>query len=453
MLNFEVDLINGKIYKSLMIFAIPILVSNVFQQLYNTVDTIIVGNYLGNQSLAAIGAASVIYELLVGFAIGVGAGLSIVVARNFGMNNEERFKQTIASATIISASLSVILIIVSQFLLMPFLTALNTPPEIINEAYQYISVLTLFGVAMIAFNFLSGILRAVGNSFIPLIFLIISSFMNIGLDILFITRFNSGIAGAAVATVMSQAFTVILCLIYIKLKYPILIPAKRHFQISRAIYHDLLTQGLSMGMMMALVTTGTVILQSSINGLGYLYVAAHTAARRIGGFFMMPLATLGLALSTFVSQNKGADRGHRIRQAVAQINMTNIAISFGSTIILFFFAKPLVTFISGSTDPVVLQNASNYLMFNAPFYAVVGVLFNMRNSLQALNIKVLPLISSIVELIGKIIFTFLLVPKIGYWGIIICEPIIWCFMCAQLVYTFYRTPYIVKYKPKPSLNA
>ncbi len=448
MKKFDVNLIDGSIYKALMIFAIPILVSNLFQQLYNAVDTIIVGNFLGNQSLAAIGASSVIYELLVGFAIGVGGGLSIVIARNFGKKDDVLFRKTIFLASMISVSLAIIIMLFSRVLLMPILQALNTPTEIIQEAYAYISILTLYCIAMIAYNLLAGLLRAVGNSFVPLLFLIFSSFLNIGLDLLFVTQFHMGISGAAIATVISQAASAILCMLYIYFKYHQLVPHKHHMTFDKDVFYELTTQGLSMGMMMALVTTGTVVLQSGINGLGYLYVAAHTAARRIGSFFMMPMATLAFALSTFVSQNRGANQGERIRKAVYQMNVTNVVMALISTVILFFFAKTFVVLLSGSKDPLMIETATKYLLFNAPFYAILGILFNVRQSLQALNEKLLPLISSIVELLGKVVITLFLVPIIGYWGIIICEPLVWCVMCLQLCIAFYRHPYVAAYHPK-----
>lgn len=446
MINTNVDLLKGNILKSLIVFAIPLFISNLFQQLYNTVDIMIVGNFLGDTSLAAIGASSAVYELLIGFALGIGNGLSIVAARSYGANDTKLLKKSVAGSIIIGIFITIIIMIISKVFLMPLLRVLNTPENIIEESYSYISTITLFVGVMFAYNLCAGLLRAIGNSFMPLIFLIISSLLNIGLDILFITQFNMGIRGAAIATVISQGASVILCIWYIYSKSKILIPKKKHFVIDTELYKELLGQGLSMGFMMAIVSTGTVILQSAINGFGYLTIAGHTSARKLSSFCMMPIVAMANSVSTFVSQNRGADQGYRIRKSVYYSNL--IAIGWGVIItgVLFLVAPILVRILSGSSEEIVINNGSRYLRINAPFYGVLGILLNLRYSLQGLGKKIVPLISSIIEFFGKIIFVLLIIPKLNYLGVILCEPIIWCFMTAQLVYAFYKNPYIRKFK-------
>ena len=201
MINTKVNLLKGNILKSLIVFAIPLFISNLFQQLYNTVDIMIVGNYLGDTSLAAIGASTAVYDLLVGFALGIGNGLSIVVARSYGADDTKVLRKSVAGSIIIGIFITIIIMVISKVLLMPLLRMLNTPVNIIEESYSYISMITLFVGVMFAYNLCAGLLRAIGNSFMPLIFLIISSLLNIVLDILFITKFNMGIKGAAVATI------------------------------------------------------------------------------------------------------------------------------------------------------------------------------------------------------------------------------------------------------------
>jgi len=444
-INLNVDLIKGNILKSLIIFAIPILISNIFQQLYNTMDTMIVGNYLGDISLAAIGACAAIYELLIGFALGIGNGLSIVVARCYGLKDEEMLKKSVAGSIIIGIFVTVAIMILSQVFLYPLLDLLNTPSNIIDEAYSYISTVTLFVGIMFAYNLGAGLLRAIGNSFMPLVFLIISSALNIFMDILFITRFNSGIKGAAVATVIAQGISAILCIIYIYKKASILIPDRRHFSVDKELYKELLGQGFSMGFMLCIVSSGTVILQTAINNLGYLIIAGHTAARKINSFCMMPAGTISVAVATFVSQNKGADQGDRIRKAVRYANILVMLWGLTISVILFFLATSLIRVLSGSSESVVIENGAKYLIMNAPFYGVLGILLNMRNSLQGLGKKVIPLISSIIEFLGKVVFVILFIPSLDYFGVIICEPVVWCLMCIQLVFAFYRNPYIKKY--------
>ena len=439
MSNLQVNMTKDPIVKSLVIFALPILFSNIFQQLYNTIDIMIVGNFLGDSSLAAIGASSSIYELLLGFCFGVGNGLSIVVSRYFGQGDKTLLKKSVAGSIIIALILTAILMTASSLGLYPLMRALKTPENLLAESHSYVSTLTTFIGVMFAYNLLAGLLRGIGNSFMPLIFLIISSLTNIVLDLLFITRFQMGIRGAAVATVIAQGFSVILCLIYIIRKTPILVPERQHFAVGKKLYRELTTQGLSMGFMNAVVSSGTVILQSAINGLGEVYIACQATARKLNSFCLMPVSTIGASMSTFVSQNRGAGNKDRIRKGIRTACIMDVCWGVTAMIILFSSARNLVTLFGSTQD-----NSALYLRFTAPFYAVLGILFNMRNSLQALGEKTKPLISSFIECAGKIIFALFIIPVMGYWGVIICEPLIWCFMTAQLVYCYLHVPYLRK---------
>lgn len=440
--NFDVDLIHGPIFKSLVIFAIPLLISNIFQQLYNTVDTMIVGQYLGDVSLAAIGSCAAIYDLLVGFALGIGNGLSIVTARSYGSKDETLLKKSVASSIVIGIIVSVVLTLIGLVFLRPLLNILNTPIEIIDEAYSYIFFIVLFIIVMFAYNLCAGLLRAIGNSMMPLIFLIISSVLNVGLDILFITQFQMGIRGAAVATVISQGISVILCIIYIIKKTRVLLPEKKHFQMDKDLYRELLGQGFSMGLMSCIVSAGSVILQYGINNLGYLIIAGHTAARKLYMFFNMPFTAMALAISTFVSQNKGANQKNRIKKALRYAYIYDIIGAAIVTCIILLFGSSLVKLISGSSKEVVLHNGTLYLTIVGPFYAVLGILMQTRYALQGIGQKLLPLISSVIEFFGKIIFVIFLIPRFQYMAVIFCEPVIWCVMTIQLVYSFYHNPYI-----------
>ena len=442
MLNFKSDLLKDNIYKAIIVFAIPIFISNVFQQLYNTMDTMIVGNVLGDTSLAAIGACTSVYDLLVGFTLGVGNGLSIVVARNFGAKDENLLKNSVAGTIVIGIILTLGMMLISYFFLYPMLHLLDTPANIIEESYSYISTITMFVAVMFAYNLCAGLLRAIGNSIMPLIFLIISSVLNVGLDIYFIKYLHMGIQGAAVATVIAQAISVVLCLIYMYHKTKLLIPTKKHFAFDKELYLELVGQGFSMGFMLAIVSSGSIILQKSINNFGYLTIAAHTTARKIMGFCAMPCSTIAMSIATFVSQNRGANQRERIIQGIKAGFKMSFVLGVVVTVLMILFAKPLVAIISGSNESIILKNGSLYQIINAPFYAVLGILLIIRNSLQGIGQKIIPLVSSIIEFLGKVLFAWLLIPKLGYFGVIICEPVIWCMMCLQLLYSFFKNPYI-----------
>jgi len=438
----KTDLLTGNITKSLLIFAVPMLLSNIFQQLYNTADMVIVGHFLGETSLAAVGACSVIFELLIGFAIGIGRGFGIVVARNFGAGNQDIFKRSVAGSVAVGIMVTLFISVTASLFMMPLLKLINVPEYIIDTAYSYISILTAFSVVTFTYNLCAGLLHAIGNSTMPFLFLVISSVLNIVFDIIFITKFNMGVRGAAVATVAAQSISTALCLVYIFKKCKILIPNRKHFRYDNALYKELVAQGLSMGFMISFVYLGSVVLQRAINGLGYLVIAGHIAARKINSFCMMPMNTIAVAVSTIVSQNKGANQLSRIRKVVRYGNYITVIWGVFISIVLMFSSRVLIRLLSGSDESVIIENGSRYLMINSPFYIVLGMLFNFRLSLQGIGKKIVPIISSIIEFIGKILFAFLLVPVLGYFGVIICEPIIWCLMFLQLLYSFYTNPYI-----------
>lgn len=439
----RVDLLTGDILKTMFAITIPFLISNIFQQLYNTVDIIIVGHALGDMSLAAIGASAPIFNLLVGFALGIGNGMSIVVAKVYGTGDRQMLKKSVAGMLVIGIALSLIITIASNFVLMPTLKLLGTPVEILDETYSYIKVIILFLIIMLAYNICSSILRAIGNSMMPLVFLAISSILNIGLDLLLIYKFNMGIKGAAVATVIAQAVSTLLCLVYIFRKCEFLIPRKEHFKINRGLYADLMGQGISMGLMTALVNIGSVIVQYAINTMGYLIIAGNMAARKIFSFSIMPLTAISSSLIPFIAQNKGANKKERIKKSVRYANIISVIWAIFVTVLMFFIAPFLLRVLTGSEDEAIINYGVTYIRISTPFYLALGPLFNLRHALQGIGKKVIPLISSVIELVGKIIFTLWIFKFTGAIGIFLCEPVIWCVMLVQLSISYYRDPYIM----------
>ncbi|MBE6164601.1 MATE family efflux transporter [Streptococcus gallolyticus] len=436
MLFKRLNLTTEPVLKSLLLFSLPILISNVFQQLYNTTDTMIVGNFMGSQALAAVGATSSLFELIVGFAIGVGNGMGIVIARHYGAKEKELVKKSVAGAIVVGVVLTLFIMLISLLLLHPLLTLLQTPENIIGQAYDYIFIIMIFVGVTIAYNLGAGVLRAIGDSMTALYILILAAVFNVILDLLFIVKFQMGVQGAAFATIVAQGMAALLCIFYILRKVRLLIPSKRHFKLDKHLYRDLLGQGISMGLMTSIVAIGSVILQTAINQLGVNIIAAQTAARRIQGFFIMPLNSIALAMVTFVAQNFGAKKFDRIIRAI-KISLALSATWSLLTVILFLFsATTMVRWISGSTDTELLANGTQFLHIASLFYIVLGILYILRNTLQGLGEKVIPLISSVIELVGKIIFVVFIIPRLGYLGVILCEPLIWVVMTVQLVYLY-----------------
>ena len=491
--NRNADLLHGPIFKNLFLFMLPILVSNLFQQLYNTVDTMIVGNVLGDTALAAIGSCGSIYELLVGFGIGIGNGLSIVAARSYGAQDEDLLKRTVAGSLVIGLCASFVITTAGFFGLRPLLQLLDTPAEILEDAYRYIIVIDLGVLVMFFYNLCAGLLRAIGNSVMPLVFLLISSGLNVALDLWFIAGLGMGVQGAAVATVIAQGISVLLCILYVMRRVPLLLPARKHWAVGQHLYWELFSQSISMGLMSSIVSAGSVVLQYGINGLGTLTIAGHTAARKLFSFTSMPLISMANAGSTFVSQNRGAAQPERVRKGMRTMYLCSVVIMAANMVLMQLFARQLVQLISGSTfvsqnrgaaqpervrkgmrtmylcsvvimaaevvlmqlfarqlvqlisgssAPLVLENGARYLMWNAPFYAVLGVLLCTRYALQSLGQKVLPLFSSVIELVGKVVFVLVFIPRYAYNAVILCEPIIWCFMAAYLVAVYRRDAFV-----------
>ncbi|MBU9129312.1 MATE family efflux transporter [Holdemanella porci] len=432
------SLTQGSIAKGLLFFVIPLFFSNLFQQLYNTIDTLLVGHFLGDNALAAMGATAAIFELIVQFSNGCGTGFSIVTARYYGSKNENELKKSVAASLILGLIISIVITIVSYVSMPYLLTILKTPKSIYHDSLNYIRCISAFLIITMFYNLGAGMLRAIGDSLRPLIVLFCSSIINIALDIVCITILDMGVFGAAVATVIAQVISTIICFFLILRKAKILMPRKEHFQIKSYMINDLLGQGFSMGFMFSIVSIGTIILQSGINSLGTQIITAHTAARKLISLFCLPLSTLAASMATFVSQNKGAQNYERIIKGVRLSNICGIIYPIFLSILIYFTAENLVHLLSGSNTHAVLQNGAMYLKINIPFFIVLSILLNLRNAIQGFGYKITPLFSSIIELIGKIVFTLFLVPTFKYLGVCFCEPIIWCLMASQLIYSYQK---------------
>lgn len=437
-----VDLIHGPIMKNLLIFMLPILVSYIFQQLYNAVDTAIVGHYLGEQSLAAVGANVAIFDLMVMFAQSLGNGLCIVVSRAYGAGDEEKLRKSVAGSLVIGVATTLVMTVLSLFGLGPLLRALGTPEAIYAEALSYIRIIGGWIVVMFAYNLFSSLLRAIGNSAMSLVFLIISSVLNVILDLALVAGAGMGVRGAAAATVIAQGISAVLCVGYILARARILIPNREDWNCGKALMVELAGQGYAMAFMGSVVNVGSVILQSGINSLGATVIAGHTTARKLFMLCALPNISMGMAISTFVSQNKGAGQRERIIRGVWESYVYDLVCGLFTIVVLFLFADELAVLISGSTNPELIGNTVAYVRFAAVFSGVLGVLHQTRLALQGLGAKFTPLVSSFIELFGKCIFAWSLVPRMGYRAVILCEPLIWCVMAVHLVFAFFTNPYI-----------
>lgn len=430
------DMTQGSPIRLILSFAVPLFIGNIFQQFYNMVDTMVVGYHLGNTGIAAIGATASLYSLLINFANGLNSGYGIIVTQCFGAHDRKKMKQAIAGMMILDAAVCLVLTIATLTFLRPLMAFLNTPDAVFDMAYSYIRTICLGIVTTIGYNMFASILRAMGNSRTPLYFLIFSSFLNIALDILFVVGFRLGIAGAAIATVVSQAVSAILCGIYVLRSYAEYMPQKEDFRIPGKMVKSLFSTGISVALMSCLVDCGSVIFSRANNLLGETYIAAHAAARKLLMMMIQPQASLSLANSTFVGQNWGARKTDRIRQTLRKVLLIEVLWGVFASAVIYLFGGALVRFTTGTRDAEMLRYAVMSLRIHFSTFPFLGVVFVMRHTLQAMGYKVIPICSSCIELGTKFLAASWLIPKIGFLGTCITEPVTWVIMAAFLV-TFY----------------
>lgn len=430
------DLTQGNVAKLLLFFAFPTLLSNVFQQFYNLADTAIAGHILGDNALVAIGASSTINSLVLSFAWGLNGGFGIIIAQCFGAKDFKKLKKSVAISLSINVLFSLIVCIFGIFMSRPMLQALNTPAARLNEANSYISAILVFIIVPMLYNLEAVILRSLGDSKTPLYFLIFSSVLNIILDYVLIKFTHMGVKGAAVATVLAQLLSVILCFVVILKNFKIIRLKKNDFHFSASLFKNMMSAGMAMAVMNSIFSIGSIIMQGSINALGEDIIAAHLGSRKVAEMFMQPLVTIGTACSTFVGQNYGALKIGRIKASIKYSTIYSLIWSVFTFFILWFFGGQIARLVTGSASQVVFDNTQMYLRVNAPFYFVLGLLFTLRFSIQSVDRKMPPIISSSMELASKIAAAYFFIPLWGYLGACIAEPLSWTLGAIYLLFVF-----------------
>lgn len=430
------DLTKGNITKLIVSFALPLLFGNIFQLFYNLADTRIVGQFLGDNALAAIGATSSLNWVIIGFLNGLANGFAIVGARFFGAKDHNRVRRAFAHAITLGMATAIIFTAFSLAFIDPILKHMNTPAEIMPQAKGYIYIILAGMTVTMLYNVCAGMLGAIGDTVSPLIFLIISTFVNILLDLLFVLVLKTGVKGAAYATIISQVLSVILCVIFIFKKHKILIPRLKDFKFNIPLAGDMYAAGASMGLMISLVGIGTVVIQGAINNFGTQIIVAHTTARKISEMFMLPISVFGMASATFSSQNYGAGKIDRVRKGLLQTTLITWVWSVIVILITWIGTPFLVKLITGITDTETVKIVVKYMKINTAFYFILDIVIMFRNALQGVGDKITPIVSSIIELVGKCLMAMFLAPRVGYFGIIINEPIVWIGMALCLAVGF-----------------
>lgn len=431
------DLTTGKPLKLILGFTIPIFIGNIVQQFYYVIDSIIVGQFLGMNELAAVGSTGSTTFLVIGWIMGMTGGFAILIAQRYGANDLKSLKHYAAMSGYLCVIMAVIMTVGLLCANGWILTVMDTPAEIYHDTYQFIRVIYMGLAATIAYNMIASILRALGDSRTPLYFLVLSSIVNIVLDLLFIGVFSMGVEGAGYATVISQAFASILCFIYMVKKYEVLRLTKEDAKFSFTSARKLIAMGAPMGLQFSITAIGTMIVQVALNGLGTVYIAAYTACSRLQNIITQAFPSLGASMSTFVGQNTGAGKMDRVKEGVkANIILTMICCAISMVAVLVFGDILVRAFVTENINEVV-DKSKIFFFVVAGFYPALGLIFVYRNSLQGLGYGLLPMLGGIFELIARGLVVAVLAKPFGYLGVCLANPIAWISALIPLIPAYY----------------
>lgn len=420
-------------------FAIPLVAGNIFQQLYLLVDTLIVGRFLGVSALAAVGCVGGLMFLMVGFVLGFTNGLAIYTGQRFGAGDMEGVRKSAAACLAISAGMAVILTGLGIITARPMLIFMQTPPEVLDMAYSFISII-YGGIAVtIVFNMMMNFIRALGDSRTPLYFLVFSTIANILLEIIFIPVMGWGIAGAAAATVICQIMSAVLCFSYIVKKMPQLRVGRDDWHLSRHFIWQHLRIGLPMGFQASIIALGAIILQISLNDLGELAIAAYAAAQKIDMIAVMPMMSFGMAMAAYTAQNHGAKKFDRIDKGVNKCILMSGGFALFIGFILINFGPAMLEQFVGSEETQVIEYGHLYLIVNGISYIILSLLFIYRFTLQGLGQSVVPTIAGVMELLMRVVAAVVLVNTWGYIGACLANPLAWIGSCLPLAVMYYYT--------------
>ena len=431
------DLTVGSPLKLIILFAIPMILGNLFQQLYNFVDTMIVGHFLGVDALAGVGATGSINFLIVGFCLGVCSGFAIPVAQMFGARNYVALRKYVANSLYLAAGFSLLITIIVSLLCRNILVMMRTPNEVID--YSYVYILTIFiGIPItMLYNILAGIIRAIGDSTTPLVFLIISTFINVGLDYLFISTFEMGVFGAALATVLSQLISAGLCFVVIVKKFEILHVSGEEWKVDFGFMKKLIGMGLPMGLQYSITAIGSVILQSSVNILGAIAVAAMTSAAKVNMLFMCITDALGASMATYGGQNLGAGKIDRIRQG------TRVAVTIGfvygglALLAVLFVRKPLINLFIDKPNPEMVDMAALHVLITISSMALLVLVNVLRFLIQGVGFSTFAILAGVAEMIARTVAGIVFIPLFGFVGACVASPFAWLLADAFLVPAYF----------------
>lgn len=435
----------GNPTKIILDFTFPIFIGNVFQQFYNMADTVIVGKFVGTKALAAVGSTGTIMFLILGFVLGMTAGFTVLTAQKFGAGDMKAMRQTVGGAAVLSILVTIVLTAGSMLFMKPLLRFMHTPADIFDDAYSYIMIICAGIAAQMLYNLLASVLRALGNSKVPLYFLILSALLNIVLDLVLIIVFHLGAPGAAYATVISQGVSGVLCLVYIVKKIPVLHLERDDWKPKAHLLKIQLGIGIPMALQYSITAIGTMMVQTSLNLLGSGLVAAFTAASKIEQVVTQAYVALGTTMATYCAQNIGAGKVQRIRSGFRSATIMSFVYAVISGILIMTVGKYMTyLFVSGDVAEI-MASVDIYLKCVGIFFIPLAVVNLYRNGIQGMGYGILPMMAGVAELVGRGIVAVIAAGKRSYVGVCLASPIAWIFAAALLIVMYF---YIMKHDMK-----
>ena len=433
------DLTEGEPAKLIFFFTMPLIAGNIFQQLYGFVDTLIVGRFLGVNALAAVGCTGALMFLMLGFVMGMTSGLSIYTGQRFGAKDMLGIRQSVVACTIISLIASLILTIIGVSFCREMLELMETPPEIIEGAYSFISIIYSGMLGFVMLQMQTNLIRSLGDSKMPTVIQASTLSINILLEPIAIIVLDGGIPGAALATIVSLTIGNIICWLYIKKRVPILHTQREDWKFDKKILWEHARIGLPMGFQSSIIAIGTVVLQSALNGLGPIAVAATSAAMRVDGIAVMPMMSFGVAIAAYTAQNYGARKFARIAEGVKKCIYMSCSFSIFIAIVMIAFGPDVMRMFVGDGQQQIIDYGQQFFIINGACYWILSLLFIFRFTLQGLGQSVVPTIAGVMELIMRVLAAIFLVKALGYVGACMASPLAWLGACIPLTVAFFMT--------------
>lgn len=432
------DMTSGSPGRVIVLFTLPIFIGNVFQQLYNLADTVIVGKFLGENALAAVGSVGTLMFLQFGLVAGMTIGFTVQTAQYFGAGDMNKMRGSVASAAVLSGGITMVLTLLTTLFAKQILIFMKTPAEIFDGAYAYIVVIFGGTVCQVAYNLLASVLRALGNSKAALYFLILSAVLNIALDLLFIVVIPMGTAGAAVATVLSQGVSAAACLVYIRRKVLILHLRRRDFRMDRWMIRAQLRVGCPMALQYSITAIGTTMVQVALNQLGdTIYIAAFTAGCKSENLLTQAYVALGTAMATYTAQNTGARKLSRIRRGFRAGTLMGSAYAVLAGLVMAYFGKYMTYLFINVENPAIVEYVDVYLTCSAAFSLPLMVVNLFRNGIQGMGYGLLPMTAGIAELVGRGVLAFMAERKGSYTMVCLASPMAWVLASALLLFLYF----------------